>query len=156
MHQSIGQGHGRHRKPRGIGQVRAGFHHDHLAAGPGGIKAKLIVLHAEVAVAGLHLGQPGRGGQTGKGVAPAKSTRQIIDRREVMVKTMILESVWTDVVCVARERDAGQAETVSEPVVSDADDAVCNRHGSQVVVIKEDFIPWSVAVGPVMILVKVV
>src|SRR5437763_17114055 len=48
---------GGHRRPDGMAQVRAGFHHHDPAAGPGDVESKLIRLHAEARIAGLHLRQ---------------------------------------------------------------------------------------------------
>jgi len=44
---------GSHWKPHGIGQVRAGFHHNDLIAGPGEVEAELIHLHANAGRADL-------------------------------------------------------------------------------------------------------
>ena len=50
-----------HRLPIGIGQIRGGFHHHRLLAGPADVEAELVGLHTEAAVAGLNGGQPERG-----------------------------------------------------------------------------------------------
>ena len=55
---AAGEGVGAHRRPLGIGQVRAGFHHNDHAAGPGDVESKLIRPHAETAIADLHLRGP--------------------------------------------------------------------------------------------------
>ena len=73
---------GGHRLPHGIGKVRAGINHHCLAAGPCEIEAKLIVPHAEAAVAGLHPWQPERNWNTGVGgeYTPTRGARQVIGR----------------------------------------------------------------------------
>ena len=49
---------GCYRRPDGIGQVRTGFNHHQLTAGPVDVEAKSVRLHTEVAVAKLNLWQP--------------------------------------------------------------------------------------------------
>jgi hypothetical protein len=39
--------------PHAVGQIRAGFHDDGLAAGPVDTESELIVMHAKTAIAGL-------------------------------------------------------------------------------------------------------
>ena len=72
---------GCHRRPDGIAQIRAGFHHERLASGPVDVESELIRLHAKAGVAGLHLRQPQRGQDAGivGEVTPPRGSRQVID-----------------------------------------------------------------------------
>src|SRR5205085_2538183 len=127
------------------------FHHHDPAAGPGDVESKLIRLHAEARIAGLHLRQPQRGRTTAKGRAPARGSRQVIDSRiGVTVEHIETNKAWgvalemdscqagavidrrgADAGDTVRNRDAGQAVAVIERLVSDAGDAVANRDAGQ-------------------------
>src|SRR5258706_12477595 len=66
---------GGHRQPDGMGQVRAGFHHDDRVAGAGDVKAKMAAGDAQRA--GLRIPQLSR--STAKKWAPARGAGKIID-----------------------------------------------------------------------------
>lgn len=57
IRRATGEGVGGHRSPGGIGQIRAGFHHDDQVTGPRDVESKLICLHAKAGIASLRLRQ---------------------------------------------------------------------------------------------------
>ena len=48
---AAGEGVGSHRRPDGVGEVRAGFHYDRSVVGPVDVESKLVGSHAEAGVA---------------------------------------------------------------------------------------------------------
>lgn len=67
------------REPVGIGQVRASFNHDRLAASPIDVEAKAVGLYAETSIRGLYLRGPQRGRHVTKRRTPTIHPRQVID-----------------------------------------------------------------------------
>ena len=134
---AAGEGVGSHRRPGGIGQVRAGFHHDDHVAGPGDDEPKLIRPHAKAGIAGLHLRLPQRGRTTAKRRAPARGPRQVIDGRIVVT----VEHIRTNAGGVTLEIDSRQAGAASERLVPDAGDAVGDRDAGQAGAASERLVP---------------
>jgi len=153
---------GSHWSPSGIGQTRAGFHHDDKIAGAGDGEPKLVRSHAERGTLGLNLRIPQLGRKSVKHLSPARCPRQIINGRfDVSAEhSRIIEGIRYGSVTfeidscqigatrkrIASEtrnacsalgnRDAGQVGTVLERLVSDADDSVGNRDVGQAAVKK--------------------
>jgi hypothetical protein len=145
-----GESVGLQRKPRWIGQVRAGFHHDEPAASPSDVEAKLIRPDAEATIAGLHMRLPQRSRTAAKRRAPFRGSRQVIDRRIVVtvehrrtngggVPLEIdpcqagarKEPKGPDAGEFVTYRDVGQAGAPGERSGSDAGDVVGNRYAGQ-------------------------
>ena len=62
-------------RPNGMGQTRAGFHHDHQVAGTGDVEPKPVRTHPKAGAAGLPLRIPRPGWKTAKCRAPARGSR---------------------------------------------------------------------------------
>jgi len=139
------EGVGSHRSPGGIGQVRAGFHHEDPIAGPSNVEPKPIRPHAKAGIAGFDHRLPKRGRTTAKRAAPACGSRQVIDSRVGGIeeypirKNKTGEAVVTpkihslqagagrkrrepNVAHGAEDRDGGQVDAVVEGIVPDAGD----------------------------------
>ena len=148
---AAGEGVGSHRRPDGIGQVRAGFHHDDQVAGPGDGEPEPIRPHAEAGIAGLHQRVPQRGRTTAKRRAPARGPRQVIDGRIVVTVehsrtkaggvTLEKRNAVPDAGDAVGDRDAGQAGAAIERPVPDAGDAVGDRDAGQAGAARERIVP---------------
>ncbi len=134
------QGVGPHRSPRGIGQVRGGFHHDDLIVGPGDDEPKPIRPHAEAGIAGLHQRLPQHRRTIAEGRPPTRGSRQVIDGRIGGVH----EHIKTVAGRVTLEIDSCQVGAVSKRKFADAGDAVPNRYVGQAGAVKERLAPDAV------------
>ena len=76
---AIGERVGSHRRPDGLGKIRAGFYHDNPAARPVDAEPELIRPHSEAGVVGLDQRLPKRGRTSSNRRTPARGARQVID-----------------------------------------------------------------------------
>ena len=120
---AIGERVGAHRRPDGLGQVRAGFYHDHPSVCPSDVESNLIRPHTETGIARLELRLPKRGGTTAKGRAPAGGSRQIKDGRNIVA----LENERTNAGSVSFEIARFHVGAARERRTCDAGDAAGDR-----------------------------
>ena len=115
---AAGEGVRAHRRPDGIGQIRAGFHHDDHVAGPVDGEPKPIRQHAKAGTAGLHLRVPQHGRKTGIGGegTPARGPRQVIDGR-IGVTGEHRRIATGGVALEIDSRQAGALENASVPML---------------------------------------
>lgn len=121
------QGVGRHWRPNGRGQVRAGLHHDEDVRCPGDGETEVLRLQAETGTA-LHLRIPEQGRTAGERRLPAEGIRQVVNRRVDDVAERIRADADRD---VPREADAGQPATPVERLGPDDGDAAAERDARQ-------------------------
>ena len=94
---AAGEGVGAHGRPDGSGQVRGCINHDDPAVGPGDVESKLIQLHAEAGIAGLHLRPPQRGRTTGQRRPPAAGLWQVITIRSLLPQHQLVRRRYRNI-----------------------------------------------------------